>query len=243
MEPLTRPVKILAGVTVIIPCLNEEEAIGAVVERIRATGIEDVIVVDGGSGDCTVERAETAGARVIIERRPGYGRALMTGLEALNHACNLIVFIDGDGSDDPDRIPDLVAPLRYGSADFVLGTRLQGVREPGSLSAPQILAGHLSGALIRLVYGVRFTDMSPYRAIPRATLATLGMQEQGFGWNLEMQMRAAAAGLRCIEVPVGQRRRQGGTSKVSGNFRVSVKVAWVLGLTFLRLAAALRKAR
>lgn len=242
MEPLTSP-RSLPGVTVIIPCFNEEEAIGPVVARLCAAGVDEVIVVDGGSRDRTVETAATAGARVIFEARRGYGRALITGIASLHQSCDLVVFIDGDGSDDPDKIADLVAPIRNGSADFVLGSRLLGTREPGSLSAPQILAGYLSGALIRLVYGVRFTDMSPYRAIARSTLAQLGMQEEGFGWNLEMQMRAAAAGLRCLEVAVGQRRRRGGTSKVSGNLRVSVKVAWVLGVTFLRLAWALRKER
>lgn len=231
----------LAGVSVIIPCIDEETAIGPVVAAILACGVDEVIVVDGMSRDATVARAQEAGARVLQEPRKGYGRALMTGIEALADSSDLVVFIDGDGSDRPELIPDLVAPLRANRADFVLGTRLEGARESGSLSPTQILAGHLAGLLIRFVYGVRFTDMSPFRALRRDTLARLGMKEAGFGWNLEMQMRAAAAGLRCIEVPVGQRRRQGGQSKVSGNLLVSVKVAWVLARTFLRLAATLRR--
>ncbi|MDX2205957.1 MAG: glycosyltransferase family 2 protein [Hyphomicrobiaceae bacterium] len=233
----------LAGVSVIVPCLDEEEAIGPAVAAILACGVGEVIVVDGNSRDRTAAHAQAAGARVVSEARPGYGRALMTGIEALGEACDLVVFIDGDGSDRPEMIPALVAPLRAGTADFVLGTRLAGPREPGSLSAAQLLAGHLAGLLIRLAYGVRFTDMSPFRALRRDTLRALGMREQGFGWNLEMQMRAAASGLRCREVPVGQRCRQGGVSKVSGNLRVSVKVAWVLASTFLRLAATLRRER
>lgn len=243
MEPVREPSALLAGVTVIIPCIDEEDAIGAVVAAILAQGVDEVIVVDGLSRDRTAERAAAAGARVVTEARRGYGRALMTGVEALGAKCDLVVFIDGDGSDIPQMIPDVVAPLRDGRADFVLGTRLEGPREPGSLSFTQILAGHLAGALIRVVYGVRFTDMSPFRAIGRETLASLRMREEGFGWNLEMQMRAAAAGLRCLEVPVGQRRRRGGVSKVSGNRLVSVKVALVLAKTFLRLAAGLRRER
>lgn len=243
MEPLTEEPPRLAGVSVIIPCIDEEDAIGPAVTDILAEGVDEVIVVDGKSRDLTVKRATEAGARVVIEPRKGYGRALMTGVAALSPNCDLVVFIDGDGSDIPQMIPEVVAPLRAGRADFVIGTRLKGPREQGSLSATQILAGHLAGTLIRIVYGVRFTDMSPFRAIGRERLAALGMHEDGFGWNLEMQMRAAAAGLRCVEVAVGQRCRRGGVSKVSGNLRVSVKVAWVLFRTFLRLASGLRRER
>lgn len=243
MEPVTAQAIRLTGVTVIIPCIDEEDAIGSAVADILAQGVDEVIVVDGLSRDRTADRAAAAGARVITEARRGYGRALMTGVDALGPGCDLIVFIDGDGSDVPERIPAVVAPLREGRADFVLGTRLEGPRERGSLSFTQILAGHTAGILIGLTYGVRFTDMSPFRAIKRETLASLGMREEGFGWNLEMQMRAGAAGLRCLEVPVGQRCRRGGVSKVSGNLLVSGKVAWVLARTFVRLAAGLRRER
>jgi GT2 family glycosyltransferase len=153
---------------------------------------------------------------------------------------SIVLFIDGDGSDRPDMIPDLLAPIEQDNADFVLGSRLRGGREPGSLSATQIMAGHLAGHLIRLRYGVRFTDMSPFRAIRRDALERLGMREESFGWNLEMQMRAAAAGLRIVEVPVGQRRRAGGQSKVSGDWRAAVRVTYVLTATFLRIAARAR---
>lgn len=230
-----------AHVSVIIPCLDEEEAIGPVVAAVSQQGVGHVIVVDGGSRDRTADVARRAGAHVVLERQRGYGRALQAGLAALGPAATIVLFIDGDGSDRPENIPDVLAPLESGEADFVLGSRLLGEREPGSLSATQVLAGHLSGALIRLVYGVRFTDMSPFRAISRDSLETLGMTDQSFGWNLEMQMRAAASGLRIVEVPVGQRRRMGGVSKVSGNPLVAVRVAWVLGRTFIRLALRLRR--
>jgi hypothetical protein len=137
-------------------------------------------------------------------------------------------------------IPAVLGPIDSGSADFVLGSRLLGDREPGSLAAAQIVAGHLAGLLVRLLYGARFTDMSPFRAIRRDVLERLGMGEEAFGWNLEMQMRVAAAGLRTIEVPVGQRRRVGGVSKVSGSV-AAVRAAAVLVSTSLRLALGLRR--
>ena len=156
-------------------------------------------------------------------------------------ASTIVLFIDGDGSDRPEMIPAVLAPIERNEADFVLGSRLLGEREPGSLAPAQIVAGHLAGLLIRGLYGVRFTDMSPFRAIRRDVLEGLGMREETFGWNLEMQMRVAARHLRIVEVPVGQRRRVGGVSKVSGDLWTSIRVAAVLGATFLRLAAQLRR--
>jgi glycosyltransferase involved in cell wall biosynthesis len=229
------------NVGAIIPCLNEEAAIGACVAAVLASGVGEVIVVDGRSTDRTVERAAAAGAKVIVEPERGYGRAMLSGLAALSPASTIVLFIDGDGSDRPDMIPSVVEPIESGCADFVLGSRLRGEREPGSLGASQIVAGHLAGFLIRLLYGVRFTDMSPFRAIRRDVLDRLGMRERTFGWNLEMQMRVAAAGLRVVEVPVGQRRRVGGVSKVSGDWRSAARAAWVLVGSFCRLAWQLRR--
>jgi glycosyltransferase involved in cell wall biosynthesis len=231
------------NVGVIIPCLNEEVAIGPCVAAVLASGVGEVIVVDGQSADRTAERAAAAGARVIVEPARGYGRAILSGLAALASTSTIILFIDGDGSDRPDMIPTLLEPIESGYADFVLGSRLRGEREPGSLGAAQIVAGHLAGFLIRLLYGVRFTDMSPFRAIRRDVLDRLGMAEQTFGWNLEMQMRVAAAGVRATEVPVGQRRRVGGVSKVSGDWRSAARAALVLGRSFSRLAWQLRRSR
>ncbi len=230
-------------VTVIIPCLDEEEAIGPCVAAVLAQGVGEVIVVDGGSRDRTAEQARAAGARVVVEPRRGYGRALMTGIAALPPSATVVLFIDGDGSDRPEMIPAVLAPIESGKADFVLGSRLRGEREPGSLAPAQIVAGHLAGLLIRLLYGVRFTDMSPFRAIRRDALDRLGMREQTFGWNLEMQMRVAAAGLRAVEVPVGQRRRAGGVSKVSGSWLTAARAGWVIAATFCRLAIDLRRAK
>jgi glycosyltransferase involved in cell wall biosynthesis len=229
-------------VTAIIPCLDEEEAIGPCVAAVRGQGVGDVIVVDGGSKDRTAERAVAAGARVIIVPRRGYGRAMMAGIAAMPPSTAIVLFIDGDGSDRPEMIPAVLDPIENGSADFVMGSRLSGEREAGSLAPVQIAAGHLAGLLIRGLYGVRFTDMSPFRAIRRDALDGLGMREATFGWNLEMQMRVAAAGLRAIEIPVGQRRRAGGVSKVSGSV-AAVRATAVLMSTFLRLALGLRRGR
>ena len=223
-------------VSVVIPCLNEEVAIGPCVTAVRSHGVGEVIVVDGGSTDRTAERARDAGARVMIEKRRGYGRALLSGLQVISSSASTVLFIDGDGSDRPEMIPAVLAPIEQGQADFVLGSRLRGPREPGSLAPAQILAGHLAGLLIRLRYGVRFTDMSPFRAIRRTALDELGMRDETYGWNLEMQMRAAGKGLRIVEVPVGQRTRAGGVSKVSGSLLTAMRVAFVLSATFARLA-------
>ena len=239
LEPLSARV----GISVIIPCLDEEEAIGPVVTAVRAQGVSEVIVVDGGSRDRTVERATEAGARVVVEPRRGYGRAVQAGIAALIGNADIVVFIDGDGSDRPEFIPALVAPILEGRAAFVHGSRIRGEREPGSLSAPQVVAGHMAGLLLRLVYGVRFTDMSPFRAIRRDVLERLGMRDMTYGWNLEMLMRVAAAGLPYEEIAVGQRRRVGGVSKVSGNAMAGIKAAWTITSTFVRLALSLRRER
>ena len=231
------------SVSVIIPCLDEEDAIGPVVSTILAQGVGEVIVIDGISKDETAARALRAGAHVIAESRRGYGRAMLTGVSEMKRTSDIVLFVDGDGSDRLENISALIAPIAAGTADFVHGSRIGGEREPYSLSAPQVVAGHLAGLLIRMLYGVRYTDMSPFRAISRSALDRLGMREETFGWNLEMQMRAAAKGLRVVEVPVGQKRRVGGVSKVSGNPAVSIKVAWVLATTFLRLARTLRRER
>jgi len=231
----------LGTVAAVIPCLDEEAAIGAVVAGVLAQGVAEVVVVDGGSRDRTAERAAAAGARVVVERRRGYGRAIQAGIRALRPDAGTVLFLDGDGSDPPERIPDVVGPVIAGEADFVLGSRLRGAREPGSLSPPQIAAGYVAGALLRASYGARFTDMSPFRAIRRDALDGLGMRDETYGWNLEMLMRVAASGLRAREVPVGQRRRAGGVSKVSGDLRASLAASWKIGATFLRLATELRR--
>ena len=162
---------------------------------VLAQGVDDVIVVDNGSTDDTAERAAAAGATVVREPQRGYGRACAAGVAALPPATDIVCFLDGDGSDVPQFLPAVVGPIADGKADFVMGSRLRGRREPGSMTPQQIVAGWLAGVLMRLTYGVTFTDMSPFRAMRVDRLRALGMSEQTYGWNLEMQMRAAAARL------------------------------------------------
>jgi glycosyltransferase involved in cell wall biosynthesis len=222
-------------VALVIPTLNEEEPIGEVIRAVPRGAVDEVIVADSGSEDRTAERARDAGARVIVERQRGYGRACAAGARAA-HDCGIIVFLDGDGSDRPELVPVLLAPILAGTHDLVIGTRTRGEREPGSMNALQIAAGYGAGALTRLLYGVAYTDMCAFRAIRREALEQLGMREMTYGWNLEMQMRAARAGLRILEVPVAHRRRLGGASKVSGTVRGTVNAALRIGLTFARVA-------
>lgn len=230
-------------VSVVIPCLNEEEPIAGVVRDVIAQNVDEVVVVDNGSTDRTAERATEAGARVISEPRRGYGRACETGMNAVRSDAEIICFLDGDGSDVPAFLFEVVAPLAANDADFVMGSRLRGKREAGSMTPQQILAGILSGWLLRLTYGVRFTDMSPFRAMRSEMMRSLGMREQTYGWNLEMQMRVAAARLRVLEIPVDHRRRRGGASKVSGNLIAGLMAAWKITTTFIRLAISLRSSR
>ena len=178
---------------------------------------------------------EAAGARVVSEPRRGYGRACAAGFAAVRPDADIVCFLDGDGSDVPAFLADVVGPVARGEADFVMGSRLRGKREPGSMTPQQLVAGYLAGGLMRVVYGVKFTDMSPFRAMRVAQLRALGMSEVTYGWNLEMQMRVAAAGLRILEIPVDHRCRRGGVSKVSGNLAAGLSAAWKITTTFLRL--------
>jgi len=224
----------VARVAVIIPTFNEAESIGDVVASIPRDIASRVIVVDGGSTDATADVARRAGAEVITVGR-GYGRACLMGAQAADDG-DIVVFMDGDGADDPVAMAAMVQAIASGNYDFVIGSRARGDREPGSMASHQILAGQVAGALISLLYGVRYTDMCAYRALRRDTLLALGMRELTYGWNLEMQMRVARAGLRVLELPVRYRRRNGGQSKVAGNLRGSLKAGSRIIATFARVA-------
>jgi glycosyltransferase involved in cell wall biosynthesis len=221
-------------VAVIIPTYNEAAAIGDVVAAVPRDIVDRVIVADGHSTDGTADVARRAGAEVV-RVGAGYGRACLAGARAASDA-GILVFMDGDGADDPRFIKDMIAAIRSHRYDFVIGSRARGEREAGSMGRHQLLIGLLAGALIRLFYGVRYTDMCAYRAIRRETLLALGMRERTYGWNLEMQMRVARSGLRVLELPVAYRRRAGGESKVAGNLRGSIKAGSRIILTFARVA-------
>ena len=223
-------------ISVIIAALNEEEAIAQVINAVPQELVDEIVVVDNGSKDRTAAIAAAAGARVVKQPIPGYGRAFRKGLDSVSPQCEIVVFLDGDGSDCPEMMNRLVAPIVEGQADFVIGSRTRGNREAGSMNFHQVLAGYMIGALLRILYGVHSTDMGPFRAIRRDTLERLRLREETYGWPLEMQMRAARAHVRTMEVPVDYRRRAGGHSKIAGTVRGSVLAASRILFTFARIA-------
>ena len=223
-----------AGIAVVIPTFNEAASIAAVVAELPSDTVGRIIVADGGSTDRTPDLARDAGAEVLSVGR-GYGRACLAGAQAASDA-EIVVFMDGDGADDPAAIAALVAPIQDGRCDFVIASRARGVRAEGSMAWHQLAAGLVAGWLTKLLYGVRYTDMCAFRAIRRDALLALGMREMTYGWNLEMQMRAARGGFRILELPVDYRCRLGGTSKVAGSLRGSIKAGLKIISTFARVA-------
>jgi glycosyltransferase involved in cell wall biosynthesis len=227
--------QVVTGVSVVIPVLNEEEAIGTVIDALKREAIDEIIVADGGSRDRTVAVAEARGARVI-HAGTGYGRAFLEGAKAAGETCRILVFMDGDGSDVTSELPRLVGPIDAGTYDFVIASRARGRREPGSMAWHQLTAGWAIGLLVGMTSGFRYTDMCAFRAIRRDALFRLGMREMTYGWNLEMQMKAARSGLRILELPVPYRRRIGGESKVAGSLRGTLKAGSRILATLMRLA-------
>ena len=228
----------LSGVSLIIPALNEAEAIGPTLRELPWHLLAECIVVDNGSTDSTAEQAKRNGAFVILEPRRGYGQACYSGAQAAHRASEVLAFMDGDGSDISSDLVRLAAPVLAGEADFVIGSRISGTREPGSMLLSQMFAGWLAGILIRWRFGLRYTDMGPMRVISRTAFERLNMSEMTYGWNIEMQIRAAQLGLRVQEMPTASRPRRGGSSKVSGSWTASIKAAISILRVLLRLTAA-----
>lgn len=226
-------------VSLVIPTFNEVETIGDVVREIPAAYRLDIIVADGGSTDGTGEAARAAGARVIDAGR-GYGRACALGAESAHPASTVVVFMDGDGADRGDLIAEIARPVLDGTHDLVLASRTRGEREPGAMQWHQVLAGRVAGFGMGVLYGVRYSDMCAFRAIRRDTLRRLALREMTYGWNIEMQMRAARAGLRVLEVPLPYRRRGGGRSKVAGSWAGTLRAGSRIATTFCRVAASMR---
>jgi hypothetical protein len=219
------------SVGVIIPALNEERALPAVLAELPRE-VDDVVVVDNGSTDATAEVARAAGARVMLEPERGYGAACLRGLAAIGTP-DVIVFLDGDHSDYPEKLPELVRPIAEGSADLVLGSRLLGQREPGAMPPQSVWGNRFACFLMRLLFRVRYTDLGPFRAIRREALERLGMRDRNFGWTVEMQIKAARAGLRIREVPVPYRRRVG-QSKISGTLRGTIRAGYKILYTIAK---------
>lgn len=207
----------------IIPALNEAESIAQVLSQIPREKFDEILVVDNGSQDATAQRAEAAGARVIREPGLGYGRACQAGIRALSPHANAVIFMDADLSDDPADLARLLDFFEAGTWDMVIGSRVLGRAEPGSLTPLQRFGNWLTTKLIQRVWGVRYTDLGPLRAVRREALDRMGLRDQDFGWNVEMQARAAMLRMRVAEIPVNYRPRRFGQSKISGTLKGSLK--------------------
>ncbi len=219
-------------ISVIIPAFNEQEGIVSVLGDIPKGLVSEVIVVDNGSTDRTAQVAEEAGARVVREARRGYGFACLAGIASADRP-DLFVFLDGDYSDHPDEMPLLLAPILRGEADLVIGSRMLGRRERGALLPQARFGNWLATRLIRLLFGVRFTDLGPFRVVTRGALERMGMRDTTFGWTVEMQVKAARLGLRAVEVPVRYRRRVG-VSKITGTVSGTVRAGYKILYTIFR---------
>jgi glycosyltransferase involved in cell wall biosynthesis len=222
------------SVSVIIPAFDEEDSIGRVLTAIPRDWVQEIVVVDGGSTDNTTAIARTAGARVICEPQPGYGRACAVGAAAAGG--DILVFLDADGADDPGHIPNLLAPILAGQADMVLGSRLTRKMAPDAMPWHQRFGNQLAARLIRWLHGLPLTDLSPFRAIRRESLLVLGMEEMTYGWPTEMIVKGALRELRIVEVAVPYRPRLGGHSKISGTVRGTVLAAYHILRTIFRYA-------
>ncbi|HSD27591.1 MAG TPA: glycosyltransferase family 2 protein [Vicinamibacteria bacterium] len=220
-------------VVVVIPALDEEEAIGLVVREVPPLAAQ-VIVVDNGSRDRTAENARAAGARVVFEPRRGYGQACLTGIAAAEGA-DVVAFLDGDRSDYPGQLADVLAPILAGEADLVIGSRHLGRREKGAHPLHAVWGTRACVGLMNLLLGTKATDLGPFRAITSSALERLGMRDRDFGWTVEMQVKAAGLGLRVREVPVDYRPRLG-RSKVSGTVSGTLRAGSRILATILRHA-------
>lgn len=228
----------LSRIVVIIPAFNESHSIGKVVNDVPEDVAEEVIVVNNRSTDGTEENAEEAGATVLRENRKGYGYACLTGIDYLKSKSveqqpHIVVFLDGDYSDYPEDMREIIKPIITDDYDLVIGSRLLGDRDAGAMLPQAVFGNWLAVTLIRMLYGVRFTDLGPFRAIKFQKLLDLDMQDRTFGWTVEMQVKAAKNGLRCGEVPVRYRKRIG-VSKVTGTVKGTLMAGYKILKTIFK---------
>ncbi len=224
-------------IDVIIPAYNEEQSIGHVLRDIPSGLVRDIIVCDNNSTDQTASVAQNAGATVVRQIRKGYGSACLKGMAHIAEkaeAPDIIVFLDGDYSDYPDQMPLILEPILHQGKSMVIGSRALGKSESGSMTIPQIFGNWLATSLIRVIYGYRFTDLGPFRAITYPALLSLNMEDPDFGWTVEMQVKAAKKGLACAEVPVDYKRRIG-VSKVSGTIKGTIMAGYKILWTIFKL--------
>lgn len=225
-------------IDVVIPAFNEADAIGNVINDIPKQLVRNIIVVNNGSIDQTATNASNAGAIVLNENRKGYGYACLKGInwiKKLNTQPDIVVFIDGDYSDHPEQMPSLIAPISNGTAELVIGSRALGARENGSMMPQQIFGNWLATRLMRIFYQYKFTDLGPFRAVTWRALQIIDMQDQTFGWTVEMQVKALKKNIACTEVAVNYRKRIG-VSKVTGTVKGSVLAGYKILYTIFKYA-------
>ncbi len=223
-------------IKVIIPAFNEENGIGHVIREIPRSIVEEIIVVNNASTDRTEQVAKEAGATVLRELVPGYGRACLKGIEYAQHSIpqpDIVIFLDADHSDYPEEIPDLIKPILELDVDLVIGSRALGNKEKGSMTPQQVFGNWLATRLLKIIYNVKFTDLGPFRAIKFTRLLDLGMTDKTYGWTVEMQLKAAKLGLKCVEVPVRYRKRIG-FSKISGTLKGTVMAGYKILYTIFK---------
>jgi glycosyltransferase involved in cell wall biosynthesis len=226
----------LENILVIIPAFNEEKAISKVINDIPKEIVKYIVVVNNASTDNTAEEAKKAGAIVLNEEKKGYGYACLNGIKyikQLNIPIDIVVFLDGDYSDFPQQIPELIMPIQENNFDLVIGSRVLGKKEKGSLTPQQIVGNALATFLIRIFYKVHYTDLGPFRAIKFNKLVALNMQDKTYGWTVEMQLKAAKMKLKTCEVPVNYRKRIG-VSKVSGTLRGTLLAGYKIIFTIFK---------
>jgi glycosyltransferase involved in cell wall biosynthesis len=225
-------------ISVIIPAYNEEESIGKVIDEIPKSLVRDIIVCNNASKDNTELVAKAHGATVVNEPNPGYGNACLKGiayLKSLSEQPDIVVFLDGDYSDYPSEMKQVIAPILENDYDLVIGSRALGKKEKGAVTPQQIFGNWLATTLIRWIYGYRFTDLGPFRAIRWDKLMAINMIDKNYGWTVEMQIKAAQHQLKATEVPVNYRQRIG-VSKVSGTIKGSVMAGYKILLLIFKYA-------
>lgn len=225
-----------ADIRVIIPAFNERNAVGLVIDEIPGNWVSEIIVVDNGSQDDTFDQAQKHGATALREDRKGYGQACLRGMQHLAEGHtppDIVVFMDGDHSDYPEQLPELIRPILAQEADLVIGSRTLGTKERGSMTLQQVFGNWLACTLMRWLYNAKYTDLGPFRAVRYSSLLAMQMQDTNYGWTVEMQLKAARLQLRTVDVPVNYRQRIG-VSKVSGTVSGTLMAGYKILLTIFK---------